>query len=101
MNVLARPILLAFWRKHLDAEQPLKAWYAEASKAVWRTPQDIKRFYPSASFLSGNRVDFNIGGNKYRLVAAVAYQFGAVYIKFVGTHADYDKINAANVDQSS
>lgn len=100
MNVVARPILLAFWRKHVEAEQPLKAWYAEAVKAAWKTPQDIKRAYPSASFLPGNRIVFNVGGNKYRLVVAVAYQFGAVYIKFIGTHADYDKIDAANVDQS-
>lgn len=101
MNVVARPVLIAFWRRHVDAEQPLKAWYAEAARAVWKTPQDIKRVYPSASFIAGNRVVFNVGGNKYRLVAAVAYQFGAVYIKFIGTHADYDKIDAATVDHSS
>jgi len=100
MNVVARPALLAFWSIHPDAEQPLKAWYAEATKAAWSTPHDIKRAYPSASFLASNRVVFNICGNKYRLITAVAYQFGAVYIKFVGTHAEYDKIDAAKVDQS-
>ncbi len=99
MNVVARPALLAFWSRHPDAEQPLKAWYAEATRAAWNTPQDIKRAYPSASFLSSNRVVFNICGNKYRLITAVAYQFGAIYIKFVGTHAEYDKIDAAKVDQ--
>lgn len=100
MNVVARPILIGFARVHPDAEQPLKAWYAEATKAAWTTPQDIKRLYPSASFLGGNRVVFNLGGNKYRLIVAVAYQFRAVYIKFIGTHAQYDKIDAVNVDQS-
>lgn len=100
MNVVARPALLAFWRKHPDAEQPLKAWYAEAVKAAWKTPQDIKRSYPSTSFLADNRVIFNLCGNKYRLITAVADQFGAIYIKFIGTHAEYDKIDAAKVAPS-
>lgn len=99
MRVISQAKLKAFYSKHSDAEQALKAWYDEARKASWATPQQIKDHYRSASFVGHNRVVFNVHGNRYRLVVAVAYQFGAVYIKFVGTHADYDEIDAATVDQ--
>jgi mRNA interferase HigB len=98
MRVIAKKHLIAYWEKHRDAEQPLKAWYDEAIKAQWGTPQDIKNHYTSASFLANNRVVFNIKGNAHRLVVAVAYKFGALYIKFVGTHCDYDGIDAATVE---
>lgn len=84
--------------RHPDAEQPLKAWYDEARHADWIAPQDIRNRYASASFVGKNRVVFNIKGNDYRLIAAVAYRFQAVYIKFVGTHAEYDRVDAATVD---
>ncbi|AIO31514.1 hypothetical protein DM39_1747 [Burkholderia cenocepacia] len=74
------------------------AWHAEASKAVWKTPQDIKNQYASASFVGKNRVVFNIKCNDFRLIVAVAYQIGVVYVKFVGTHAEYDKVDAAAVE---
>jgi mRNA interferase HigB len=99
MRVISQAKLKAFFSAHPDAEQALKAWYDEARKASWATPQQIKDRYRSASFVGNNRVVFNVHGNRYRLVVAVAYQFGAVYIKFVGTHADYDEIDAATVDQ--
>ena len=73
-------------------------WYEDASRAAWRSPQDIKLRYASASFVSSNRVVFNIKGNDYRLVVAVAYRFGAVYIKFLGTHKQYDAVDAATVE---
>jgi mRNA interferase HigB len=99
MRVISLAKLKAFYTEHPDAGQALKAWYDEARKASWETPQHIKDQYRSASFVGQNRVVFNIHGNKYRLVVAVAYKFGAVYIKFVGTHKDYDKIDVESVDQ--
>lgn len=85
-------------KKHPDAEQPLKAWYDEAAQAQWSTPQDIKAQFAHASFLGNNRIAFNIKGNDHRLIVAVAYRFGAPYIKFVGTHAEYNKVDAARVE---
>ncbi len=82
---------------HSDAINPLAEWYAEVSKASWQTPQDIKARYKSASFLSDNRVVFNIAGNKYRLVVKINYSYSAAYVRFVGTHAEYDKINAEEI----
>ncbi|MBN3855540.1 type II toxin-antitoxin system HigB family toxin [Paraburkholderia sp. Ac-20340] len=98
MRIVARKTLLEFIRNHAQGEQSLLAWYAEASQATWRTPQDIKAQYASASFVGKNRVVFNIKGNAFRLIVAVAYRIGVVYIKFVGTHAEYDRIDAANVE---
>jgi len=99
MRVISQAKLKTFYTRHSSAEQALKAWYDEAKKAFWETPQQIKDQYRSASFVGHNRVVFNIQGNKYRLIVAVAYRFGAVYIKFIGTHAEYDAIDAATVDQ--
>jgi len=99
MRVISQAKLKAFCTKYPDAGQALKAWYDEARKASWETPQQIKDQYRNASFVGQNRVVFNIHGNKYRLVVAVAYKFGAVYIKFIGTHKDYDRIDAECVDQ--
>lgn len=98
MRIIAKKHLTAYWEKHPDAEQPLKAWHDEAAKADWKAPQGIKQRYRSASFLANNRIVFNIKGNDHRLVVAVAYRFGALYIKFVGTHAEYDKIDAATIE---
>lgn len=88
----------AFIARHAQAEQPLLAWHAEASKADWKTPQNIKDQYASASFVGRNRVVFNIKGNDFRLIVAMAYKIGVVYVKFVGTHAEYDKVDAATVE---
>lgn len=101
MRVIAVSTLKRFRARHPDAEQPLKAWYDEARHAMWTSPRDIKQRYASVSFVGNNRVVFNIKGNDYRLIAAVAYRFQAVYIKFVGTHAQYDRIDAATVEQQS
>ena len=98
MNVVAVSTLRHFWEKHSDAEQPLKAWYDEAKAALWTSPQDIKKSYASASFVGNNRVVFNIKGNDYRLIVAIAYRYQAMYIKFIGTHAEYDRIDAATVE---
>jgi mRNA interferase HigB len=97
MRIIARKTLREFWETHPDAQQALKAWYHDVKRATWKTPGDIKSIYRSASFVGHNRVVFNIKGNKYRLVVAVAYKHGIVYIRFVGTHQEYDKIDAATV----
>lgn len=99
MRIIAIKTLRDFWEqpKYADAEQPLKAWYAEAKQASWNGPDDIKDRYAHASILKGGRVVFNIGGNKYRLVVWVNYDFKKLFIRFVGTHKEYDNINADEV----
>jgi mRNA interferase HigB len=97
MRVIAKRTLRQFWEsapQYADAKGPLDAWYAEARKAQWRTPQDIKAQFRHASILKNQRVVFNIGGNKYRLIVAVDYQRQVVFIRFIGTHAQYDTIDA-------
>jgi mRNA interferase HigB len=96
VRVIARRALREFWQRHERAEQPLRAWYAEATNAAWRRPQDIKDTYRHASFLGDNRVVFNIGGNHYRLVVHV-FDYQIVYVKFVGTDAEYDRIDPESV----
>lgn len=98
MRIIAISQLKAFWERHRDAQQPLLAWVDEARRAEWKSPADIKDQYRSASVLKSRRVVFNIKGNDYRLVVAVAYRFGALYIKFVGTHREYDAIDANTVE---
>ena len=98
VRIISIASLKRFWEARNQAEQPLRAWVDEVSKAQWKTPQNIKDKYRTADFLSNNRVVFDIKGNHYRLIVAVAYRFQAVYIKFVGTHAEYDKINANTVE---
>ena len=98
MRVFNRRTLIDFFRKHPDAEQSLRLWFSQVNKANWRGPQDIKATFRSADFLPGNRVVFNIKGNAYRVVVQVKYRpLYLVYIRFVGTHAAYDKIDAATV----
>lgn len=97
MRIISRKMLCDFWTLHPDAEQPLQTWFHEAKGAAWSTPQDIKQRYPKASILPGDRVVFDIKGNTYRLVVVVVYRFGTVYLRFVGTHAQYDKIDATTI----
>lgn len=99
MHIIAKRTLREFWEApgHDDAEQPLKAWYAEAAHATWRTPVDVKAQYGSASIIGDNRVVFNIGGNKYRLVVKFHYNTGIGFIRFIGTHAEYDEIDAETI----
>lgn len=98
MKIIAISQLKSFWEIHPDCEQPLRAWVDEARKATWVNPDTIKTQYRNASILKSRRVVFNIKGNDYRLVVAIAYQFGAVYIKFIGIHKAYDKIDANTVE---
>lgn len=97
MRVIAKRTLRTFWSKHKDSEQQLKAWFKEAQEARWKKVKDIKRDYPSASLLPGNRIVFNIKGNQYRLVVRINYDYGVVWIRFIGTHGEYDKINATKI----
>jgi len=97
VRVIAKSTLKSFWIKHPDCEEQLKCWFKEAEEAQWKSPRDIKREYPSASFLHDNRVVFNIKGNNYRLVVKINFDYGIIWIRFVGTHAQYDKINASKI----
>lgn len=97
MRIIARSTLVAFWLVHPSSKDQLEAWYKETEKADWESPAEIKKRYPSASFLPDNRVCFNISGNNYRLIVKVNYSFHMVYIRFVGTHAEYSKINAETI----
>lgn len=97
MRIIAKKILREVWEVHPDSEQPLKAWFQETSKNGWASPNNIKMDYPSASFLAENRVVFNIKGNHYRLIVKVSYDYQMVWIRFIGTHAEYDKINAKTI----
>ncbi len=97
MRVISRAKLKRYWKKYPTSEQALKAWYDETKKATWRTPQEVKNAFGNASFLPNNRVVFNIHGNTYRLIVAIKYEYRICYIRFVGTHAEYDKIDAATI----
>jgi mRNA interferase HigB len=98
VNVVSLRTLRDFWEKHPRAETPLKDWYAIASKAEWSRPSDVKHaFGTSVDFIGDNRIIFDIGGNKYRLIVRVSYRFKQVLVKFVGTHREYDDIDPETV----
>lgn len=97
MRIIALKTLRAFWEQHPDTRQALQAWYHDAKQATWKTPMDIKNVYRNVSFVANNRVVFNIKGNQYRLVVVIQYQHGIIYIRFIGSHQDYDKIDAATI----
>ena len=97
MRVIAKSTLRDFWTIHKDCEEALKSWYDEAEKASWLSPNEIKSDYPSVSVLSGNRLVFNVKGNSYRLIVKINYKFGIIWIRFIGTHGEYDKINAETI----
>ena len=101
MRVIAKRTLREFWESaasYHDAKAPLEAWHNEATRANWKTPQEIKAQFRSASILKNNRVVFNIAGNKYRLIVSMDYERQACFVKFVGTHRAYDAINAEEYD---
>ncbi len=97
MRIIKRKALSDFWAKHPDAEQPLKSWFHEVKKAAWETPADVKRHYGTANILKSGRVVFNIGGNDYRLVVHIHFKSKVVFIRFVGTHKQYDGIDAQTI----
>jgi mRNA interferase HigB len=98
MQVIARRTLREFWRRHPQAERSIRAWFALASMGRWTGPADVKRqFGSTVDFVSDNRLIFDLGGNKFRLVVHVSYAFGRVLVKFIGTHAQYDRIDPETV----
>ena len=94
MRVVSRKTLREFWEKHADTEEQLKSWYRETEKVTWNNINELKKDYPSASILKDNKIVFNIKGNNYRLIVKFNFDFQISWILFVGTHAEYDKINA-------
>jgi mRNA interferase HigB len=100
MRVIAVSTLKAFWKIHpeyRDAERPVLAWYREVARENWSTPGDVKARFRNASILRDGRAVFNIGGNKYRIVVWINYPYHVVYIRFIGTHAQYDAIDAQRI----
>jgi mRNA interferase HigB len=97
MRIIAKSTLREFWLKHTNCEQALKSWYQETDKSIWKNPNEIKTEYPSASILADNRVVFNIKGNSYRLIVKINYEYQMVWIRFIGTHSQYDKVNANTI----
>lgn len=100
MRVIALSTLKSFWEQNsgrIDAKEPVLAWYRQISKADWASPADLKADFGSASILRDGRVVFNIAGNKYRLVTWINYPYRVVYIRFIGTHAEYDAIDAQTI----
>jgi mRNA interferase HigB len=100
VRIIAKATLRAFWESnpaHLDAMSPLTEWYQHMEKATYRTPQEVKAELRTASVLKGGRVVFNIAGNKYRVILAIDYERQLAFVRFVGTHSQYDQINAETV----
>jgi len=100
MRIIAVSTLKAFWEQnpeYHDAAAPVMAWYQQARKAAWKTPAEVKQAFGTASILKSGRVVFNIGGNKYRLVVGINYDYQILYVKFIGTHKQYDAIDAQTI----
>jgi len=97
VRIIKKGTLRDYWESHKDAEEPLKAWYREAKVANWKTPHDVKAMYGNASVVSDSRIVFNIAGNKYRLVVKFNFPYRVGYIRFIGTHAEYDKIDVNGI----
>ena len=97
VRIIAKKKLREFWEGHADAEDPLLAWYREVEREDWDTPAKVKTKYGSASIVGDNRVVFNIKGNDYRLVVKINYPYRVVYVRFVGTHTEYDAIDVEEV----
>ena len=97
MRVIAKRTLRDFWLNHADSEQQLTSWFKETEKAQWNSINELKSEYPNASILKDNRIVFNIKGNNYRLIVKFNFEFQICWIRFIGTHAEYDKINANEI----
>ncbi|NDE30144.1 MAG: type II toxin-antitoxin system HigB family toxin [Flavobacteriia bacterium] len=96
-RIFAKSTLREFWKKHADAEQYLKTWYDTAKNSNWNSPNDIKKAYSTVSILKSGRIVFKIKGNSYRLVAKINFEKQWLFIRFIGTHKDYDKIDADTI----
>lgn len=96
-RIFAKSTLREYWEKHVDSEQYLKTWYDTAKNTDWKTPNDVKQTYATASILKNERIEFNIKGNTYRLVAKFNFKKKWIFIRFIGTHAEYDNIDANTI----
>ncbi len=97
MRIIAKRTIQVFWEKHADCEEQLKSWDAETKKSDWKSINELKNDYPSASILKDNKIVYNIKGNKYRLIVKFNFEFQICWIRFIGTHSEYDKIDANNI----
>lgn len=97
MHIISKKAIVEFWLQHADAEGPLKAWYDHVKRAHWQTPADIQKDYGADVILPDNRAVFNIKGNRYRLVIRVNYAAQSIYIRFIGTHAEYDRVGVTKI----
>lgn len=97
MRIFSKRTLRLFWEKHPDAEQYLKTWHQAVVRANWQNTNDIKSFYGSASIIGAGRVVFNIKGNHYRLIVAFNFERQYVFVRFIGTHQEYDRIDARTI----
>ena len=96
-RILYRSTLRNFWETRPDVEEALKTWYYEASHADWLSPTDIKAAHRNASIIANDRIVFNIKGNRYRLIVAVRYDISIIFIRFIGTHTEYDRVDAETI----
>ncbi|MBC6112008.1 type II toxin-antitoxin system HigB family toxin [Pedobacter fastidiosus] len=97
MRIIAKKVLRDFWEKHSDCEEQLKSWFQETSNSSWKNLNEVKADYPSASILAENRIVFNIKGNNYRLIIKINLEHQMIWVRFIGTHAEYDKIDATKI----
>ena len=100
MRIFNKSAIEQYAKAHAPARESLRPWYAEAVEAAWTTPEQVKAQFPKASIIASNRVVFDIAGNSYRLIVSLNYKLPSAYIKFFGTHAQYDHIHAAFVDHT-
>ena len=98
MRVISKRALREFWERRPDTERALSNWHDTVAQADWTTPSELRASFPDASFVGGDRVVFNIRGNRLRLVAGISYRWRSVYIKWIGTHAEYDRIDVERVN---
>jgi len=98
MRIIARKTLRDFWENHPDSEQPLKAWFETSKKALWSNHNELKAEIAAASIVGSKRVVFNIKGNDYRLIADIEYYIRQIFVVWIGTHAEYDKINVKQIN---
>jgi len=97
MRIITKAPLRDFWERHPTAALPLQVWYKDTARATWQNPNDVKAYYGNASIVGNNRIVFNIKGNDFRLVVAINYAAGIVFIRFIGTHTEYDKIDVTTI----
>ena len=97
MHIISRPALIKFWIKHHDSETPLRVWFKKVEQSKWKSINELKADFPTADYVGNNRVVFDIKGNKYRIIILVFFLGQKMFIRFIGTHAEYDKVDAKNV----